>query len=453
MTRSDLLALLARRPLVASVQASPGSPLADADCLVRLAQASLSQGVGLLRLEGVEAIRAVRAATGAPCIGLIKRDGRITPAIEDVAALAECEAIAFDATLRERSAPVVEMVAAVHALGRVAIADCDEIASIEAARKAGADLVATTLAGYTGGATPEGPDLELVRQAAPGGPLLAEGRYTEPWQVQAALRAGACGVVVGGALNDPVKQTARLAAAAEVFSEPIAAFDLGGTWIRYGRLGTDHWEDQDHAPMPPNAADRLAWMRARVGDAARVGVSSGGVVDPRTLMVTSAKEIIPGHGGFVFALGAPTVALNDGLAQAWGNACHPRYAGRRVATLALGTGVGAGFVAEQRLWIGAGGDYPRVNELAAPEGGTIEEALGGATLGDRARARAAAAYAITTMRSLWAPQDIVVCGSIGLSDWLMPDADPSPYGADAGLWGAAWLARRPPPGVVPIRVG
>ena len=50
---------IARVPLVASVQASPGSTLEDPVHLAALARASRSAGVEALRLEGIDAIHAV----------------------------------------------------------------------------------------------------------------------------------------------------------------------------------------------------------------------------------------------------------------------------------------------------------------------------------------------------------------------------------------------------------
>ncbi|MMZ64708.1 putative N-acetylmannosamine-6-phosphate 2-epimerase [compost metagenome] len=61
-----------------------------------------------------------------------------------------------------------------------------------------------------------GPHLELVREAAQavGIPLMAEGRISEPAQVEQALRLGAYAVVVGSAITRPQWITARFAEAA-----------------------------------------------------------------------------------------------------------------------------------------------------------------------------------------------------------------------------------------------
>ena len=154
-------------------------------------------------------------------IGLVKRDlpdspVRITALLEDVHALAEAGApiIALDATERKRPVAVPDLIAAIHARGRVAMADCATLADMRAALAAGADIVATTMAGYTGGPVPALPDLELVRAgAALGAPLFAEGRYNTPALAAAAIAAGAHCVVVGTAITRPDIITAWYAAA------------------------------------------------------------------------------------------------------------------------------------------------------------------------------------------------------------------------------------------------
>lgn len=164
--------------------------------------------------------------------------------------------------------------------------------------------------------------------------------------------------------------------------------------------------------------------------------------------------MIPEHVGTVYSersLGVATLALNDGLATALAHARHPAFAGRRVATLALGTGVGAGFVADGELVRGPRGEYPRLNDLPLPGGGTIEEALGGAALtpdpSAEAKARAIEAFrlASTVLRETLYPNVIVVGGAVGLSPWLrqhfQSDEVPSPFGLDAGLEGAMSLAQ------------
>ncbi len=469
MTRDALRTLLRRQPLVASVQASPGSALEDPDTLLRLAQASLSQGVALLRLEGETSIRTIRAEINAPTIGLIKRryegsEVYVTPTEHEVDALLAtgCEVVALDATQRARPGKktLPELIARIRRAGRLVMADCDTLAAALAAEAAGADVLSTTLSGYTPDSPPrEGPDLAMLRALCERTtlPVLAEGRYAEPWEARAALCIGAAGVVIGGALNDPVKQTARFAQAMLPVSGPLAAVDLGGTWLRFGLFDENGvLGSVERTPTPATRTARRKWLRPRLTQsrARVVGVSSGGTLSPLTGTVLETKPLIPDHRGTSFPedlAPARVYALNDGLASAWGHACHPRFAGLRVATLALGTGVGFGLVDRGRILMGSQGEYPRLNDLRSSTGRPFEERLGGGMLEGRwtEDARNAAEELLQTVASLYHPEVIVVCGGLGLSESFDPRDLPcawarSPYGIDAGLYGAAALALYPP---------
>ena len=144
----------------------------------------------------------------------------ITPTFEsavDVVA-AGADLIALDATLRPRpdGQPLRRQIERIHEeLGVPILADVDTLEAGLAARDAGADYVATTLSGYTGGGTPAGPDIELVRRlaAAVDCPVVAEGRISTPEDVRAVCDAGAYAVVVGSAITNPMDITARLASA------------------------------------------------------------------------------------------------------------------------------------------------------------------------------------------------------------------------------------------------
>jgi len=188
--------------------------------------AELGGAVGI-RAEGTADVRAIKDAVGVPVIGLIKRDVpgspvRITPSVEDALAVADAGAdmVAVDATLRPRPGGLSArdfLAELAGALEPPLLADVDSLEAGVAARAAGADAVATTLSGYAGdGSPPEEPDVELVGRLAAelDCPVLAEGRYSTPTQVAAALDAGAFAVVVGTAITDPAALTRRLAAAA-----------------------------------------------------------------------------------------------------------------------------------------------------------------------------------------------------------------------------------------------
>jgi len=473
VTRAEFLNALLKQPLVVSVQPNEGSAVDDTETLLRLAKASVAEGVRTLRLEGAERVRRIRRETGAIVIGLIKKTYPyspvyVTPTAAEVDALLEtgCEVIALDGTLRPRPGAddFRSLVARIQRGGAIAMADCDSLEAAQDAVNAGANIIGTTLAGYTD-ARPAtlGPDLDLVREIVQLTrlPVLAEGRYGEKWQIEAALRIGAAGVVVGGAINDPVKNTRALLHVAPQEGD-VGAVDIGGTWIRFA-VFSPHWDllEVTREPLPPTKKQREAWIKEQIAKTkvGALGVSTGGVVDPTTGEVWMAKEyLMPDHVGMVFdsaTYGLPTRALDDGLATAWGHACLSQFAGKRVATLAVGTGVGCGFVADGRIATGPRGEYSHVNDLPLVNGETCEKALGGRFLGsdasdeDKAVAEQALRVAIQAIQTMWFPEEIVIGGGVGLSSWMQPTVvelglKPSPFGGDAGLFGAAALVLYPP---------
>ena len=198
-----------RGRLVVSCQPVSPGPLDGPVFVVGFALAALAGGAAGLRVEGVANVAAVRAATDAPIIGLVKRaapgtDIIITPSVADVAELARAGAdvVAFDATGRRGARPVAEMVAAARAFGVLAMADVATADDARVACAADVDVVGTTLSGYTGGPVPEEPDLDLVAACADlGRPVFAEGRIRTPAQARAALKRGAHAVVVGSAIT------------------------------------------------------------------------------------------------------------------------------------------------------------------------------------------------------------------------------------------------------------
>lgn len=217
----ELLARL-RGGLVVSCQALPGEPLHGPEHMTAIARSVIAGGAVGVRIEGVEDVRAVAAAVDVPVIGLWK-DGHdgvyITPTLEHAAKVAEAGAdiVALDATARprrdRRSLP--DTVRALHEdAGVLVMADVSTFEEGLAAAEAGADIVGTTLAGYTaharGAADAQGPDLDLVSRLA--GvlpvPLIAEGRIATPAQAGEAVARGAWAVVVGGAITRPGSITA-----------------------------------------------------------------------------------------------------------------------------------------------------------------------------------------------------------------------------------------------------
>jgi putative N-acetylmannosamine-6-phosphate epimerase len=192
--------------------------------MAALAAAAVSGGAVGIRANGVEDIIAIRAAVDVPIIGLFKQIDEagtqwITPDLEAARAVVEagCDIVAVDATLRSpRIGPPPEVLidGILSRLGVPVLADVDSVAAGLAAERAGAAALATTLSGYT--SEPSGPagqpDIALVERlaGAAGRPVIAEGRYESPEQVNAAFSAGAHAVVIGTAITDAVALTERI---------------------------------------------------------------------------------------------------------------------------------------------------------------------------------------------------------------------------------------------------
>jgi N-acylglucosamine-6-phosphate 2-epimerase len=215
-----------RDGLVVSCQAPPGSPLRAPEHMVAMARAAALGGAVGIRAEGAADIAAIKRAVDLPLIGLRKiavegSDVYITSTMESAREVvaAGADALALDATLRARP----DGVSASDFIRRVRdelaipiLADVDTLEAGVNAAQAGADAVATSLAGYTGGSEPPTePDVDLVAAlvAELDCPVVAEGRYATREHVAAAFAAGAFAVVVGAAITDPVVLTRRLAAA------------------------------------------------------------------------------------------------------------------------------------------------------------------------------------------------------------------------------------------------
>jgi N-acylglucosamine-6-phosphate 2-epimerase len=209
-----------RGQLVVSCQAAAGSPLEETSHIVALARAAVIGGGRGVRIESVANVTAVRLAVDAPIIGIVKArhpdtDVFITATSAEVVALANAGAdiIAFDATRRPRPELVAQLNSAVHARGRIAVADISTLDEAKAAIADGADFVGTTLSGYTPySPSVAGPDFELLRQLGQSGlPFVAEGRIGTPEEARQALELGASFVVVGSAITRPDVITRRFA--------------------------------------------------------------------------------------------------------------------------------------------------------------------------------------------------------------------------------------------------
>jgi putative N-acetylmannosamine-6-phosphate epimerase len=210
--------LALRGRLIVSCQATAGDPTYGPHFMAAFARAAQLGGAAGIRASGPDDIRAIKAATGLPVIGIQKApgpDGRtlITPSLELARPLvaAGADIVALDATDRPRPGGLTaaQLIARLRAELRVPImADVEWPAEAFAAVDAGADLVAPTLSVYH---LPDyTPDIELVRTLARlPVPVIAEGNFWTPEQVRAAFDAGAWAVVIGSAITRPWLITQR----------------------------------------------------------------------------------------------------------------------------------------------------------------------------------------------------------------------------------------------------
>lgn len=208
-----------RGGLIASAQAYPGEPMRDPRTMDEVAQACVAGGAVGIRAQGLADLALINQHVDVPVIGLWK-DGHegvfITPTLTHAVAVAAtgCPIVAMDGTRRPRpdgrsfAQTVTDLKEAVP--GIVVMADCGSLDDAKAAQDGGADVLGTTLAGYTGERPrTDGPDFELIDQVAAIAqvPLVVEGRVHTPAQAAAAMEHGAFAVVVGTAITHPTSIT------------------------------------------------------------------------------------------------------------------------------------------------------------------------------------------------------------------------------------------------------
>lgn len=204
--------------LIVSCQAYRGEPLRDPNVMMLFARAAVAGGAAAIRSQGLADIRLISDNIHVPQIGLWK-DGDdpvfITPTLRHAQAVADAgaEIVALDGTRRPRPDGLTldQTIARLRQhTSALVMADCGSVDDARAAQDAGADIVGTTLAGYTGEREKtSGPDLDLIAGMAAEvtTPVFAEGRIRTPDQAAAALRAGAFSVVVGTAITHPTSIT------------------------------------------------------------------------------------------------------------------------------------------------------------------------------------------------------------------------------------------------------
>lgn len=203
------------RGLIVSCQAPVDSPMHDPRVIAAMAEAAVLRGAVGIRLDTPEHVKAVRnRLPDTPIIGLWKQvisgyDVYITPQFHHAVEIAEAGAdiIAIDATLRSRpqGETFAEIVSKVHReLNKSVMADIDTLEAAKAAEAADADIIGTTLYGYTGETkhlSPPGFDLLEKMAKSLKVPIICEGGIASPDMAKKALDLGADAIVVGTAIT------------------------------------------------------------------------------------------------------------------------------------------------------------------------------------------------------------------------------------------------------------
>lgn len=196
--------------LIVSCQAPVESPLHDPVIIAAMAQAAIYQGAIGVRIDTPTHVEAVRRKVTAPIIGLWKQlipgsEVYITPQFQHAEAIAKAGAdiIAIDATPRDRPGgeTLETLISRIHQeLGKPVMADIDTLEAAQNAARLGADMVGTTLYGYTSATQHlSPPGLDLLRQMVEqlNVPVICEGGIASPATAKQALDLGATAVVVG----------------------------------------------------------------------------------------------------------------------------------------------------------------------------------------------------------------------------------------------------------------
>ena len=210
-----------RNTVIVSVQAMPYEPLYQEQCMIAMMKSVINGGAGGLRVAGVRDIKNAKKLFNVPVIGITKPERipdnykeivYITPSVKDVLDIihAGADIVAFDGTQRKRpnDEKIKDLIKYIHINKKLAMADISTVEEGIKAKEAGADILSTTLAGYTMeslDSPSKEPDFKLLEELAKNTniPVMLEGRIWEPEQVNKAFELGAHSVVIGSAITRP----------------------------------------------------------------------------------------------------------------------------------------------------------------------------------------------------------------------------------------------------------
>ncbi len=196
--------------------------------------------------------------------------------------------------------------------------------------------------------------------------------------------------------------------------------DVGGTKIAAGVVSGGTVLDRLEQPTPASGSSAVETMfelidalRQRHRGAEAIGVGAAGMVEWPAGYIrwapNNAYHDLPLRRLLEEATGLPAVVDNDANAAAWAEARYGAGAGRRnVLVVTVGTGIGGGFILDDRLFrgsTGVGGEFGHITVAAdgpvcgCGNRGCLEAVASGTALGrlGRAAAEASPGGAIATL--------------------------------------------------------
>jgi N-acylglucosamine-6-phosphate 2-epimerase len=212
--------------IIVSCQASLKEPLYQEECMNAVIASVINGGTSALRLAGIRDVKNAKKITDVPVIGITKPDPLpdnwkevvyITPSISDAQALikAGADIIAFDGTSRKRPKDNLnQVITEIKNMNALTMADVATLEEGLMNRLFGADIISTTLSGYTKETADKDngePDFELLKKLVKilDCPVIMEGRIWTPDQAKKAFDLGAHSVVIGSAITRPQLITKR----------------------------------------------------------------------------------------------------------------------------------------------------------------------------------------------------------------------------------------------------
>jgi len=201
--------------IIVSCQARKGEPFDDPHFIAEFAKSAELGGACALRIDGEDNIIAVKKGTKLPVLGIKKQKFRdsevfITPTMEAVAEVvrAGADIIGLDGTTRIRPGNIQleDLIQYCHKHNRLVLADIATEEDAAFAISKGADVIATTLSGYTKETRGRVlPDFSLLQSlfSKYSVPIFLEGGVTKTEQVKMALEMGAYGIIIGKIITMP----------------------------------------------------------------------------------------------------------------------------------------------------------------------------------------------------------------------------------------------------------